>query len=98
MDAEYAIVLTMLKHNGLQLHSFSNEESAHIRLVIRGLDVASNPDEVVDELCELGYLINEAIRLHMISSPRHLLPLIRITLRKGVKVTRWLDLDSFCGI
>lgn len=75
MDAEYGAILTLLKQNGLQHHSFSNEKLANARLVIRGLDAQSNPDAVLDELRKLEFPIKEAIRLHTILAPREeLLP------------------------
>ena len=51
-DKDYRTVFLFLKANGLQFHTFTNEKAAHIRLIIKGLDEESEPDEVANMLLE----------------------------------------------
>ena len=97
-EAEHVAVTAFLRQNGLQYHTFSNQKSSQARLVIRGLDLYSDPAEVAEELRELGYPISEAIRLHTLRGPRKPLALIRVTLPKGGDADRLLDVTSLCGL
>ena len=65
-DDEYRAVYLFLQANGLQFHTFSYEKAAHVRLIIRGLDEETEPDEVADELRQLGFPIKECIRLYTV--------------------------------
>ena len=82
-DDEYRAVYLFLQANGLQFHTFSYEKAAHVRLIIRGLDEETEPDEVADELRQLGFPIKECIRLYTTYGPRRKLPLLRVILLKG---------------
>lgn len=64
-ETEHAAVVERVRKNGLQFYTLSNEKAAH---AIRSLDMFSDPAELVDELCELGFRIKETIRLYGLRS------------------------------
>ena len=70
-DEKYRNVYLFQQANDLPFHIYTNEKAAHISLVIRGLDVASDPVEVAAELRQLGFPIVECIRLY---DPKRKLP------------------------
>lgn len=61
-EAEHVAVVSLLKQNSLQSHTFSNQKDAHAKLVIKALDLYSDPAEVADEHYQLGFKIKGAIR------------------------------------
>ena len=69
MDDEYRAVYLFLQANGLQFHTFTNEKAAHIQLIICGLDEDTDPNEVADELRQLGIPVKDYIRLYTAYGP-----------------------------
>ena len=82
-DKEYRAIYLLLQANGLQFHTFTNEKAAQVQVIIHSLDEESDPDEVADELHQLGFPIKESIRLFTAHGPRRKLPLIRVIIIKG---------------
>ena len=97
-DEEYRAVCLFLQANGLQFHTFTNEKAAHVRLIMRGLGEDSDPDEVTDELRQLGFPIKECIRLYTAHEPKRKLPLLLVIIIKGELADRLLGLTSLCGL
>lgn len=97
-DDEYRRVVLYLQTRGIEFHTFSNEKAFHARLVIRGLDVYSDPAEVADMLRELGYPVKDAIRLYTVRGVRRPLPLIRVVLPRGDDAERLLGLTNMYGL
>ena len=95
--ASVEAVYLFLQDIGLQFLTYTNEKAAHVRLIIRGLGVESEPDEVGDEIRQLGFPIKECIPLFTTHGPRQKLPLLRVIVQKGELVDRLLGLTSLCG-
>lgn len=62
--ATYEGTLALLKQNGLQFHTLAGTKLCLARLVLRGLDISVDPQEVVDELRDMEFSIVDAARLY----------------------------------
>ena len=59
-------------------HTFSPKHVKPLSLVLRGLDVESPLEEILDELRELGYPVRAVRRVFTPAGPRRPIPLVRI--------------------
>ena len=81
MGEEYLAVYLFLQANGLQFYTFTNEKLTHIKLVILGLDRASDVKPT-----RVPYQGMNSLRLHKGNKREHPVPVEGISAQMGTNI------------
>ncbi|GFX16684.1 nucleic-acid-binding protein from transposon X-element [Trichonephila clavipes] len=94
-DDEGKEIISFLKERGEQFFALHRQDSKHQKIVIKGLPISTDIDDIKKDLSERGFLVNKVAQLTKLKSKLKL-PIFMVQLQKSPDAPDIFKLDKCC--